>query len=73
MKRCPTSTGPDRESDDRTEVRRQDAFTTGRARPNGVLFAMRRSLILVVASVSALNLALPDLAIDLLATNSALT
>lgn len=31
------------------------------------------SLILVVASVSALNLALPDLAIGLSATNSALT
>jgi MFS family permease len=38
-----------------------------------VLFAMCLSLVLVVASVSALNLALPDLAIDLSASNGALT
>ncbi|OPX11414.1 MFS transporter, partial [Gordonia sp. i37] len=39
----------------------------------GVLFAMCLALILVVASVSALNLALPDLAVDLGADNTALT
>lgn len=44
--------------------------TTGR---RGVLFAMCLSLVLVVASVSALNLALPDIAIDLGASNGALT
>ena len=38
-----------------------------------MLFAMCLSLVLVVASVSALNLALPDLAVDLNASNSALT
>ncbi|MFD7419081.1 MFS transporter [Streptomyces californicus] len=52
---------------------RQDAVATGRAGHNGVLFAMCLSLVLVVASVSALNLALPDLAIDLSATNGELT
>ncbi|MEU7212636.1 MFS transporter [Streptomyces sp. NPDC044989] len=46
---------------------------SGRAGHNGVLFAMCLALILVVASVSALNLALPDLAVDLSATNSSLT
>ncbi len=40
---------------------------------HGVLFAMCLALILVVASVSALNLALPDLAVDLDADNTALT
>ncbi|MCX4775636.1 MFS transporter [Streptomyces sp. NBC_01264] len=45
----------------------------GRAGPRGVLFAMCLSLVLVVASVSALNLALPDLAVDLDASNSSLT
>jgi EmrB/QacA subfamily drug resistance transporter len=39
----------------------------------GVLFAMCLSLVLVVASVSALNLALPDLAVSLGADNSQLT
>ncbi|MFE2352100.1 MFS transporter [Kitasatospora cineracea] len=46
---------------------------TGRAGHNGVLAAMCLALVLVVASVSALNLALPDLAVDLSATNSSLT
>ncbi|MER5764725.1 MFS transporter [Streptomyces sp. NPDC002082] len=45
----------------------------GRAGTRGVLFAMCLSLVLVVASVSALNLALPDLAVDLDASNSSLT
>ncbi|MGV0039979.1 MFS transporter [Mycobacterium colombiense] len=45
----------------------------GRAGTQGVLAAMCLSLVLVVASVSALNLALPDLAIDLDASNTALT
>lgn len=39
----------------------------------GVLFAMCLSLVLVVAAVSALNLALPDLAVDLRASNTSLT
>ncbi|MFT4261900.1 MAG: MFS transporter [Nocardioides sp.] len=46
---------------------------TGRAGDSGVLFAMCLSLVLVVASVSALNLALPDLATSLDADNSDLT
>lgn len=50
-----------------------DAVATGRAGHRGVLFAMCLALVLVVASVSALNLALPDLAIDLSASNSSLT
>ncbi|ODR00756.1 multidrug MFS transporter [Mycobacterium sherrisii] len=45
----------------------------GRAGTAGVLAAMCLSLVLVVASVSALNLALPDLAVDLDASNTALT
>ncbi|MEV7416193.1 MFS transporter [Streptomyces sp. NPDC089919] len=45
----------------------------GRRGQRAVLFAMCLSLVLVVASVSALNLALPDLAVQLGATNSALT
>ncbi|WP_329331361.1 MFS transporter [Streptomyces sp. NBC_00663] len=49
------------------------SVATGRAGTRGVLFAMCLALVLVVASVSALNLALPDLAIDLSASNSALT
>jgi EmrB/QacA subfamily drug resistance transporter len=49
------------------------AVATGRAGQHGVLFAMCLSLVLVVASVSALNLALPELAVDLSASNSALT
>ncbi|MER6773358.1 hypothetical protein ABT389_26905 [Streptomyces bacillaris] len=66
------STHPHPHSGDRNEDR-QDAVATGRAGHNGVLFAMCLSLVLVVASVSALNLALPDLAIDLSASNSTLT
>lgn len=46
---------------------------SGRLGHQGVLFAMCLALILVVASVSALNLALPDLAISLGADNTALT
>ncbi|MGP3690452.1 MFS transporter [Streptomyces sp. IBSNAI002] len=49
------------------------SFRAGRAGTRGVLFAMCLSLVLVVASVSALNLALPDLAVNLDATNSSLT
>jgi len=49
------------------------AVATGPAGTRGVLFAMCLSLVLVVASVSALNLALPELAIDLSASNGALT
>ena len=39
----------------------------------GVLFSMCLSLILVVASVSALNLALPDIAVSLHASSTELT
>ncbi|GAQ57619.1 MFS transporter [Streptomyces acidiscabies] len=49
------------------------SVATGPAGTRGVLFAMCLSLVLVVASVSALNLALPELAIDLSASSSALT
>ncbi|HEX4063417.1 MAG TPA: MFS transporter [Streptosporangiaceae bacterium] len=42
-------------------------------RPGGAVAAMCLSLVLVVASVSAVNLALPHLAIDLHASNTALT
>ncbi|MET8471221.1 MFS transporter [Streptomyces sp. NPDC006422] len=45
----------------------------GRTGHRGVLFAMCLSLVLVVASVTALNLALPDLAVDLNASNASLT
>lgn len=45
----------------------------GRGGHQGVLFAMCLSLIVVVASVSALNLALPELAVDLDASNASLT
>ncbi|MGW1719133.1 MFS transporter [Streptomyces sp. NPDC002156] len=51
----------------------EPTVATGRAGHRGVLFAMCLALVLVVASVSALNLALPDLAIDLSASNSDLT
>lgn len=50
-----------------------NASPTPRGDHRGVLFAMCLSLVLVVASVSALNLALPDLAVDLDASNNALT
>src|SRR5688500_16315046 len=43
------------------------------ARRRGVLIAMCLSLVLVVASVSSLNLAMPQLAVDLSASSSALT
>ncbi|MFI8975214.1 MFS transporter [Nocardia asteroides] len=46
---------------------------TGRAGTAGVLVAMCTCLVLVVASVSALNLAMPDLAIDLSASTTSLT
>ena len=42
-------------------------------RRRGVLFAMCLALVLVAASMSALNLALPDLAVDLSASNTSLT
>ncbi|MEV0743307.1 MFS transporter [Streptomyces sp. NPDC050549] len=66
------STAPLHKPDDQAEAT-QEAVATGRAGHRGVLFAMCLSLVLVVASVSALNLALPDLAIDLSATNGSLT
>ena len=43
------------------------------ARRRGVLIAMCLSLVLVVASVSSLNMAMPQLAVDLHASSSALT
>jgi EmrB/QacA subfamily drug resistance transporter len=43
------------------------------AQRRGVLFSMCLSLVLVVASVSSLNLALPSLAVDLGASSGALT
>jgi EmrB/QacA subfamily drug resistance transporter len=48
-----------------------EGFSAGRRR--GVLFAMCVSLVLVVASVSSLNVALPDLATSLGASSSAQT
>ncbi|HTJ68450.1 MAG TPA: MFS transporter [Actinospica sp.] len=48
-------------------------MSTRNSTTTGVLFAMCLSLVLVVASVSALNLALPDLAVDLGASNADLT
>ncbi|MER6287496.1 MFS transporter [Streptomyces sviceus] len=56
-----------------THTETAPSVATGRAGTRGVLFAMCLALVLVVASVSALNLALPDLAIDLSASNGALT
>jgi EmrB/QacA subfamily drug resistance transporter len=53
--------------------RTRDATATGRAGQAGVLVAMCTCLVLVVASVSALNLALPDLALDLSASTRSLT
>jgi EmrB/QacA subfamily drug resistance transporter len=54
---------------------RQDVseFAISAARRRGVLSAMCLSLVLVVASVSSLNLAMPQLAVDLHASSSALT
>ncbi|MEV4925058.1 MFS transporter [Streptomyces roseoverticillatus] len=57
----------------KTLERSKSPVRTGRGGQSGVLFAMCLSLVLVVASVSALNLALPSLAVELGATNSALT
>lgn len=57
-----------------SEIGSRDAGETiSAARRRGVLFAMCLSLVLVVASVSSLNLALPDLATSLGASSSALT
>ncbi|ACU75319.1 drug resistance transporter, EmrB/QacA subfamily [Catenulispora acidiphila DSM 44928] len=56
-----------------SDVGGEPAAGAGRNGQSGVLFAMCLSLVLVVASVSALNLALPNLAVELGATNSALT
>lgn len=56
-----------------TDLTHDDQLPTGRLGHTGVLFAMCLALILVVASVAALNLALPELAIDLGADNTALT
>ncbi|WP_245663819.1 MFS transporter [Nocardia arthritidis] len=44
-----------------------------RAGTNGILTAMCTCLVLVVASVSALNLAMPELAVDLSASTTSLT
>jgi hypothetical protein len=38
---------------------------TAQERPSGVMFSMCLAVVLVVASVSALNLALPSIAVDL--------
>jgi EmrB/QacA subfamily drug resistance transporter len=54
-------------------TRRQDRPAGRPVRPAAAVAAMCLSLVLVVASVSAVNLALPDLAIDLHATNTDLT
>src|SRR3712207_4272917 len=43
------------------------------SRRRRVLFAMCLSLVLVIASVSSLNMAMPQLAVDLHASSSALT
>ncbi|MEC3953938.1 MFS transporter [Nocardia sp. CDC153] len=45
----------------------------GRAGTGGILTAMCTCLVLVVASVSAINLAMPDLAVDLSASTTSLT
>ncbi|WP_416874451.1 MFS transporter [Kitasatospora sp. SC0581] len=66
------STIPQHQTDDRAGES-LGAVAAGRAGHNGVLAAMCLALVLVVASVSALNLALPDLALDLSATNGSLT
>ena len=42
-------------------------------RRTGILFSMCLNLVLVVATVSAINLAMPDLAVTLKASNGALT
>lgn len=49
------------------------AIAAGRAGTGGILVAMCTCLVLVVASVSAVNLAMPDLAVDLSASTTALT
>jgi hypothetical protein len=46
---------------------------TSQQRRNGVMFSMCLALVLVVASVSALNLALPSIAVDLGASDTDLT
>ncbi|MFG2820910.1 MFS transporter [Kitasatospora sp. NPDC048365] len=56
-----------------TPVRPAEEIAVGRAGHRGVLFAMCLALVLVVASVSALNLAMPTLAVDLSASNASLT
>ncbi|WP_063065821.1 MFS transporter [Nocardia violaceofusca] len=61
------------ESDRPLPADRSGGPTVGRAGTGGVLAAMCTCLVLVVASVSALNLALPDLAIDLSASTTSLT
>ncbi|MGW2635235.1 MFS transporter [Streptomyces chattanoogensis] len=57
----------------RSSLQPSEEAAAGRAGHRGVLFSMCLALVLVVASVSALNLALPDLAVDLSATNASLT
>lgn len=47
--------------------------SVGRAGTRGVLLAMCTCLVLVVASVAALNLAMPNLAVDLSASTTSLT
>lgn len=56
-----------------TPLQTSEEAAGGRAGHRGVLFSMCLALVLVVASVSALNLGLPDLAVDLSATNASLT
>ncbi|MGW6117922.1 MFS transporter [Nocardia sp. NPDC055165] len=50
-----------------------DTVQAGRAGTQGILLAMCTCLVLVVASVSALNLAMPELAVDLSASTTSLT
>ncbi|MGY2089157.1 MULTISPECIES: MFS transporter [Nocardia] len=61
------------ESAERLPVEKVADPAAGRAGIGGILFAMCTCLVLVVASVSALNLAMPDLAIDLSASTTSLT
>ncbi|WP_316575052.1 MFS transporter [Nocardia canadensis] len=58
---------------DKTAPNSANAAPGGRAGTGGILTAMCTCLVLVVASVSALNLAMPELAVDLSASTTSLT
>lgn len=58
---------------DETAPNSANAAPAGRAGTGGILTAMCTCLVLVVASVSALNLAMPELAVDLAASTTSLT